>query len=123
MRRLALAALAFLLFFLPFQAGGLAQAPARACCPCMGDMGAPACPPACPAPSPSSVCAALAPALAAPAEAAEAAPQRAEEPLPLPAAQVRDLASGDGPPACRALAPGAPPPHREGQAFLSVFRI
>lgn len=122
MRRLALAALAFLLLFLPFQAGGAAPSPARSCCPCMGGLGAPACPPACPAPP--AACTPAAVTLAAPAEAAEVAPQRAEEPLPLPASRIsRDLASLGGP-SGRGVPPSTgPPPRRDGQALLGVFRI
>ena len=120
MRRLLLASLAFLLLFLPFQAGTVSATPAMPCCPCSGE---PACPPRCPAPSPSITIAVVTPAIAVPGEA-EAASKRDEEPSPAPAFVIaRTQDEGREGSRFDARASAGPQDRSDGQALLRVFRI
>lgn len=120
MRRLVLASLAFLLLFLPFQAGSVSATPAMPCCPCSGE---PACPPRCPAPSPSITCVAVPPAMALPGEV-EAAVQRNEEPSPAPTLVIEQSRfAGQMQGSFNARAFASPPDRSDGQALLRVFRI
>lgn len=129
MRRLILAALAFLVLLLPLQVPGVAAEapaapPAAPCCPCMGT---PACPPQCPAPTPAPVgmgAVSMPAPLGEAAEAAQAGCESRREPSPLPRTLLARQSLRDPlpiPPG--ALRPPDPSGGGDGQALLRVFRI
>lgn len=120
MRRLVLASLAFLLLFLPFQAGKT-QARPESCC---GGCSMPVCPPKCPTPPRAPT--PLPPGLVSEpiaAIAVESEARRVAEPSPAPAALLRanePMAAVS--PLAIPVATG-PPDRSDAQAFLKTFRI